>query len=116
MNIIEAWQSGMGQIGNFFGDFFGGLWDGGVSLLNGIFGGIGDLISGWLNSLGLNLSLPANIYQGLHEVSIGVGYIIPIRALLPIPMFMLSFYIAKLIFAVYQLVAGLIIRRVKLNL
>jgi hypothetical protein len=115
MNIIEAWQNGWGQIGNFFGDFFGGLWDGAVSLLNNFFNGLATYIGNWLHDLGFSISIPSGVFNVFNDITHFIGYIIPVRALLPIPIFMLSFYIIKLIFAIYKIIASTIIQRVHVS-
>lgn len=116
MNIFEAWQSGISQIGNFFSNWTGSVWDSIVAFLNSFFGGIDTYIGNWLEQQGLYLSIPENVQKILRELAIGIGYIFPVRLLLPIPIFMMSFYILKLIFALYNLIAGTVIQRIKLNL
>ncbi|MBQ9385210.1 MAG: hypothetical protein IJT87_13345 [Ruminiclostridium sp.] len=95
---------------------FNPLIDWCVNLINSFLGGLGAVINDWLNSIGLEITLPPNVYDVLNEISIGVGYLIPVKALIPIPLFFVSFYIAKLVFAIYQLIASTIIKRVKLKL
>lgn len=56
------------------------------------FGGLADIILSFISSFGLTIEIPANVFDILREISIGVGYIIPVRALLPIPIFMITFY------------------------
>ena len=115
MNVIEAWQSGWNQIGGFFGDFFGGLFDGAVDFFNSIFSGLSSYISEWLTGLGLSITIPDGVFAVLNDLTRGIGYLIPVQALLPIPVFMLSFYIIKLIFALYQIIANTIIRRIHVS-
>ena len=101
---------------DWLANIFNPLIDWCVNLINGFFGGLGTIINGWLTSGGITVEIPPNVYDILHELTLGIGYIIPVAALLPIPIAMISFYIAKLIFAVYQLIAHTIIKRVKLRL
>lgn len=115
MNIIEAWQSGWGQIGNFFGDFFSGLWDGAVDLLNGFFNGLATYIGNWLGSIGLSITIPDGVFYILDDLTHSIGYIIPVAALLPIPIFMLSFYVIKLIISIYRIIASTVIQRVHIS-
>ena len=100
---------------SFFSDIFNDVINWGVDLLNNLFSGIGDIIAAWLEHIGLTIEIPANVFDIFNELTIGVGYIVPVAALLPIPLFMLAFYVAKLIFAIYQLIAATIIRRVKVK-
>lgn len=114
MNIIEAWLSGMGQITDFLSNWTGSLWDSIVAFFNGFLGGLDTYIANWLEEQGLYISIPENVQEILRELAIGIGYIFPVRLLLPIPVFMISFYTIKLIFALYNLIAGTVIKRVKI--
>ena len=115
MNIIEAWQSGWNQILGSTGDFFSGLFGGAIDLLNGFFNGLGTYLGEWLTGLGLSITIPDGVLTVLDDLTKSIGYIIPVQALLPIPIFMLSFYIAKLIFALYQIIASTIIRKIHIS-
>ena len=112
MNIINT-------IFNFFKNLFNGVIDWIIILLNKLLSGLGDIILQWLiylcESFGLNIEIPANVFDIVHELFLGIGYILPMKALLPIPLFMVAFYIAKLIFAIYSLIAKTIIRRVSVK-
>lgn len=101
---------------NVIKSFFNGVIDFFTGCFNWFFGGLVDLILGFISNFGLTIEIPVGIYDILNELFIGVGYIIPVKALLPIPFFMISFYILKLIFSLYQLIAGTIIQRVHLSL
>ena len=114
MNIIEAWLSGMGQITDFFSKWTGSLWDGIVDFFNGIMGGLSDYISSWLSGLGLSITIPSGVFDVLDSLTRSIGYLIPVSSILPIPIFMLSFYVLKLIFSVYQIIASTVIKRVKI--
>ena len=96
--------------------FFGVIIDFFVGGINFLLGGVMDLILTFLATCGLTIEFPADIYSILNEITIGVGYIIPVRALLPIPLFMITYYTVKLVFSIYHLIAGTIIKRVKLKL
>ena len=100
-------------------DFFFGLFDGVINLalelLNGIFGGFGVLLATWLEGQGIVLEYPSNVFDVLNEITLGIGYLLPINALKPIVFWMLAFYIAKIIFAVYSLVASTVIKRVSVK-
>ncbi len=104
-----------GGITDFWGGVFNGLLDWIIELINGFVGGIADIILSWLESSGLSIEIPPSVFDILRELSIGVGYIFPVRALLPIPMIMISFYVLKLVFAVYKIIASTIIRRVSVK-
>lgn len=96
--------------------FLGGFVDLLLHMFNGVFGGIADIILTFLASCGLTIEFPADLYNILDQLTLGVGYIIPVRALLPIPLFMITFYTIKLVFSIYQLIAGTIIKRINLKL
>lgn len=116
MNIFEAWSSGWSQILSWFSGIFDFLWDNATSFINGIFNGdLAQYIGSWFNNLGLSIAIPQSFYNGLNELFIGIGYIVPVRALLPIPAFFLSFYIIKLVFAIYRAIAGFVVRRIKVK-
>ena len=104
-------QAFLNAIVSFFRGIFNGFIDWVVSCINALLSGLGDLLVGWLLGLGLTIEIPPNVFDILHELTVGVGYILPIRQLLLIPMFMLSFYVAKLIFAVFQVIYSTIIKR-----
>ena len=108
-------------------EMFSGLWSGLQNIfstiidwvcggINAVFGGIAEFIFNFISGYGLKIEIPANVYDVLNEITIGVGYIIPVRALLPIPAFMITFYVLKFVFSLYQLIAGTIIKRVRLRL
>ena len=108
MDILKA-------IGNFFNNIFNGLIDWVLELLNGIFGGLGELIGAWLISRGITIEIPAMAFDILDEITVGIGYILPINALMPIVYLWLSFYVAKIIFAVYSIIANTVIKRVSIK-
>lgn len=97
-------------------DLFSTAIDWVVGVINSLLGGLAEFIFGFLNEMGLEIEIPPNVFDALREISIGVGYIIPVKELLPIPIFMISFYILKLIFSIYQLIAGTVIKRTRLKL
>lgn len=90
-------------------NFFAGIF-------NFLLGGVADLILTFLATCGLTIELPANIYDILNEITIGIGYVLPIRYLLPIPLFMITFYTIKLMFSIYNLIAGTILKTINLKL
>lgn len=104
-----------GSIGNFFVSLFDGVIDWGLNLINGLLDGLGSLISWWFDSLGLSVSVPSGVFNVLDDITYSIGYIFPIKELLPIPLFFLSFYIAKVVFAVFQIIASTVIKRVKIK-
>lgn len=104
------------KIGSFFNNIFSTIIDWFIGGINALFGGIADMIFGFLHSCGLNIVIPTDVYYVLKEITVGIGYIIPVRALLPIPMFFIAFYVVKWVFAIYQLIAGTVIKRVRLRL
>ena len=97
-------------------DFLGGIGNFFIGIINYLVGGVADLILTFLATCGLTIELPTNIYNLLDELTIGIGYIFPMRQLLPIPMFMITFYTIKLVFSIYNLVAGTIIKKISLKL
>lgn len=111
----SAWSSGINQIQKLSGDLFGGVIDWVVDLLNGCLLGVGELLGNWLYSVGLTLEIPVNVFDVLKEITYGIGYILPIGKLMPIVNFFLAFYFAKIVFAVYHLVASTVVKRVKVK-
>lgn len=95
-------------------NLLGGIVDFFASIFNFLFGGIATVILEYIAG-SMNITIPENVFDVLNEITIGVGYILPVRELLPIPLFMLSFYSVKLVFSIYQLIAGTIIQRVRLR-
>ena len=116
MNIVEAFRSGWSQIVNWFGNGIPDLWDGVVNFANGVLGGLNTYIADWLSGLGLSITIPDGVFTILNDLTRSIGYLIPVSALLPIPIFMLSFYVIKLIFAIYQVIASTVIQRFKVKL
>lgn len=106
----------LGAIGDFFGGLFNSLIDWGLGLINGLLEGLGSLLTWWFDSLGLSISVPLGVFNVLNDITYSIGYIFPIKELLPIPLFMLSFYVAKIVFAVFQIIASTVIKRVKIKL
>ena len=98
----------------FFSDIFGWFWDLLADFASMLLGGLGSIISSFIDSVNLTMEIPESIYTTLREITIGVGYIIPLRALLPIPTLMILFYISKMVYAVFHLVFSTIIQHVKL--
>lgn len=66
-------------------------------------------ISNWLDSLGdVTIGFPSVVFDVLNEITYGVGYILPLGYLLPIPIFMISFYGLKLMFIIFLRVKSFI--------
>ena len=106
----DMFQKLFSGITDFFGSAIHTVIDWVLSLVNYIIGGVADLIFNFLSACGLTIEIPANVFDILRELSIGIGYIIPVQALLPIPTILISFYLIKLVFSIYQLIAGTIIK------
>lgn len=107
----------MQAIGDFFSMLFSGLIDWFVNIFNTISQGAGGIVADFLKAAGLSdLSIPGNVFSILKELSIGVGYIFPVRDLLPIPLFWLSFYVARIVFSVFRLIASTVLKRIKLKI
>lgn len=113
--IASCFKTGIGQILDFFGGVIDKLIDWILSLCNALLGGISELLANWLATQGLTIQFPAAIFNVLNEITLGIGYILPIKQLMPIVNFMLAFYVAKIIFAVYHLIAKTVIKRVKVK-
>lgn len=95
----------MGEIFNWFSEFFSDLASGvlGIltALLQQLFGVFGNLLASWMVEQGFSLSIPAEVFNVLDEITLGIGYILPLYAFLPIIVFMLTFYVAKLVITVF---------------
>ena len=102
----------LSAIGNFFINIFDSLIDWGIGLINGFLSGLGDYLSAWLVKQGITLSIPDNVFDVLNEITLCIGYILPLKALMPIVTLWLGYYVAKIVFAVYRLIASTIIKRV----
>ncbi len=86
----------------FFSDLFSGVLGFLTGLLQQLFGAVGSVVSVWLAEQGFSLSIPSEVFNVLDEITLGIGYIFPLYALMPIVAFMLTFYIAKIVFAVFS--------------
>lgn len=106
----------LNSIFGFFGDLFNGVIDWALGLLNGLFEGLGSLLTWWFDSLGMAISIPSGVFNVFNDITYSIGYIFPITELLPIPLFMVAFYVARIIFAVFQIIASTVIKRVKISL
>lgn len=113
--IASCFKNGLNQIFDFFGGVLDNLIDWVLKLVNSLLGGIGELIANWLASQGLTIQFPVAVFNVLNEITLGIGYILPIKQLMPIVNFMVAFYVAKIIFAVYQLIAKTVIKRLKVK-
>lgn len=112
---------------DFFGNFFNGIIDFFVKLFTewipGFFidafnffaGGLAELVENWLISIGLTIEIPEGLYSGLNVLTRSIGYILPMAALSPIVIFMLVFYIAKIVFAIYKVIANTIIKKISIK-
>lgn len=105
----------MEAIGNFFSTLFSGLIDWFLNIFNVISQGAFGIVGDFFKAAGLNISLPGNVFTALNEITIGIGYIFPLADLLPIFSFWISFYIARIVFAVYHLIASTILKRTKIK-
>ena len=103
----------MDKIFDFFSNIFNGLIDWVLSLVNLFLEGLANLITPWLVEQGMTISFPAEVFEIINEITLGIGYIVPVTALLPIVTFWLGFYVAKIIFAVFSLIASTTFKRVK---
>lgn len=110
MNPIEAWVSGWHQIQNFFG--FGSSGSIFLDILNGIMSGVLAIVEQFLNLLGLQFSIPLDIFDGLNDLTRGIGYIIPINKFVPLIVFAMAFYVGRIIMSVYNRVAHTSIRKI----
>lgn len=104
------------KVFELFRNIFNAAIDWVLELCNSFALGLGTFISQWLLSMGLTVEIPANLFDVLNDFTRGVGYIIPFSALMPIVNFMLSFYVVKIIFAVYKIIANTTIKRVDLKI
>ncbi len=103
-NITGWWQSGWDAIIDWF-----------VELLNKFDSGLADFIAEWLTSQGLTLEIPADVFNVLDEITHGIGYILPLKALTPIFLFWVSFYVSSIIFAIFRMIHSTIIKRVSVK-
>lgn len=111
MNPIEAWISGWNQITNFFGlgNSSGNIF---LDIINGLLSGVLAIIEQFFNLIGLQFSIPLDIFDGLNDLTRGIGYILPLNKFLPLVVFSLAFYIGRIIMSVYNRVAHTSIRKI----
>lgn len=105
----------MEAIGNFFSTLFSGLIDWCLNIFNIVSQGFLTIISDFFKLVGLDVTIPGSVFSVFRELSIGIGYIFPLADLLPIFYFWVSFYIARIIFAVFRLISSTILKRTKLK-
>lgn len=86
----------------FFSDIVAGILGFFTSMLQNLFGAVGTAVSAWMIDQGFSLSIPSEVFNVLDEITLGIGYIFPLYALMPIVTFMLAFYVAKIVFAVFS--------------
>lgn len=103
------------KISSFFTGLFSSLIDWVLQFFNSIGIGFTSMIANWLASAGLTIEIPSNLFAVLSDITYGVGYILPIPALMPIVNVMLAFYVLKIVFAVYHLIASTIVKRVSVK-
>lgn len=102
-------------MGDFFVNLFSGLVDWILAFLNSIFSTVFGVLSVFIKSLGLDPEIPGTVFMVLDELTLGIGYIFPMADLLPIAFFWVSFYIARIVFSIYHLIASTVFKRTKLK-
>ena len=109
MNIFEIWSQGYSQLQSWFDKMFtGNIF---LDIINGLLSGVFAIVEQFLNLIGLQFSLPADIYDGLNDITLGIGYIIPMSKFTPLLIFALAFYVGRIIMSVYNRVAHTSIRK-----
>lgn len=103
------------KVFDFFTGVVNAIIDFVLEFFNNIGLGIGGFIGEWLNGYGMVIQIPSNIFDVLNDVTRGIGYILPLAALTPIVNFMITFYVIKIIFSLYRVIASTTIRRVKIK-
>lgn len=92
--ILDFMADLASSILSFFIDFIVGL----ITNITGIFG---SYLSTWMVEQGFTLEIPDEVFNVLDEITIGIGYIFPLYAFIPIVTFMLGFYLAKLAISLF---------------
>lgn len=105
--MLNFINQGLNDVSNFFWDVI--MW-----CVNTLTGGLGGVVQLFFEMFNLSISIDVSVYSTLREIMIGVGYIVPIRALLPIPVFMISFYLAQFVFAIFRFICSTFIRKVSI--
>ncbi len=103
-NLANWWQSGWDAI-----------LDWAVELLNKFNIGLSTFIADWLVSQGLTLEIPVDVFNVLDEITHGIGYILPLKALTPIFLFWLSMHVANILFAIFRIIHSTIIKRISVK-
>ena len=73
-----------------------------TALLQQLFGLFGSMIASWMVEQGFSLSIPSEVFNVLDEITLSIGYILPLYALVPLITFMLTFYIAKFVLSIFM--------------
>lgn len=110
--LSNLWNTFTGWWSSGFNSIIGWV----LGLLNGFFGSLGEYFTDWLSDQGLTIAIPSGVFDITHDLFRGIGYIFPVAALLPIPAFMVSFYLLKLVFALYQWFSSTVIKRIKIKM
>lgn len=112
MTIFQMWANGWQQIKDGLNNIFSGNII--LDIINLILSGVLAVVEQFLNMLGLNFSIPADIFEGLSDITRGIGYLIPINKFVPLVVFALAFYVGRVIMSVYNRVAHTTIRHTKI--
>ena len=96
MDAIFNW------ISEFFSNLFSAILGVCLDLLSLFLGIFTEPIKLWMIEQGFTLEIPSEVFNVLDEITYGIGYILPLFALIPIVTFMLTFYGAKIVFSVFS--------------
>lgn len=113
--LFQRKNKGVFKMGDFFVNLFSGLVDWILAFLNSIFSTVFGVLSIFIKSLGLNPSIPGTVFNVLDELTLGIGYIFPVADLLPIAFFWVAFYVARIVFSIYHLIASTVFKRTRLK-
>lgn len=105
----------MDVIYDFFINLINAVIDWALGLINFILEGAAGLFAPWLAEQGMTIAFPTQVFEIINEITLGIGYILPISALLPIAVFWLGYYGAKIVIAVFSLIASTTFKRVKVK-
>ena len=100
---------------DFFVNSINAIIDWVLGLVNFLLDGLASLLAPWLAEQGMTIAFPTQVFEIINEITLGIGYILPVSALLPIVTFWLGFYVAKIVFAVFSLIVSTTFKRVKVK-
>lgn len=103
--FISGWSQILTNISSFFTGIVEFFAD---SINTTIQGCVASLLS-VIDGMGtFSLEIPNYIFSVLNDLTYGVGYIVPLSVLLPIPLFFIAFYGLRILLSIVHFIKGFI--------